>query len=83
MRRYLCDKHTPDNDIVFPIISRLMQSNAEIVIVPMQDYLKKGNAARMNTPSTIGDNWTWRLTQGELSQKLCDDILSVTKPYGR
>ena len=83
VRRYLCDKHTPDNDIVFPIISRLMQSNAEIVIVPMQDYLKKGNAARMNTPSTIGDNWTWRLTQGELSQKLCDDILSVTKPYGR
>ncbi len=83
VRRYLCDKYTPDSEIAFPIISRIMQSNAEIVIVPMQDYLKMGHNARMNTPSTIGNNWIWRFGKEELTEELRNEILSVTKPYGR
>ena len=83
VRQYLCDKYTPDSEIALPIISRVMQSDAGIVIIPLQDYLKKGTQARMNVPSTIGTNWTWRILPEEISQNLCDTILALTKPYGR
>ena len=29
----------------------------------MQDYLELGEEARVNTPSTLGGNWEWRLPQ--------------------
>ena len=36
-------------------------SVANVVIFQMQDILGLGNEARMNQPSTLGDNWQWRL----------------------
>lgn len=43
------------------LIRSVMQSRAETVIIPMQDYLHIGEEGRINTPSTLGDNWRWRL----------------------
>jgi len=37
-------------------------------VVPVQDVLALGSAARMNTPGEVGaQNWTWRLSPGALS----------------
>lgn len=44
------------------IIRRLYASEADTVILPMQDCLALGTEARMNTPGTADGNWRWRLT---------------------
>ncbi|AMC92723.1 hypothetical protein AOC36_01585 [Erysipelothrix larvae] len=36
--------------------------NADYAILPMQDILRLGNAARMNAPGTVGSpNWEWKV----------------------
>ena len=60
-----------------------MRSNSKICIIPMQDYLGYDNASRINKPSTVGNNWKWRLTREELTEELQQEILSLTKRYGR
>lgn len=42
------------------MMSTVLNSRAELVILPLQDLLALGSDARMNTPGTEGDNWVWR-----------------------
>ena len=56
---------------------------AGVCVVPLQDYLCLGNEARMNTPSTLGDNWKWRLTRGQLTDEIIHRINAMTRLYGR
>ena len=58
-------------------------SVSELAIIPMQDFLGLGSSARMNTPSTLGGNWTWRIASEKLSQNLAIKIRQITKLYGR
>lgn len=41
------------------------------------------NKCRMNTPSTVGTNWKWRIRKNQLSVKLQKEIYTVTLRYGR
>lgn len=82
-REYLCDFYTPDGEMNFPFISLLMRSASSLCIIPMQDYLCLGEEARINTPSTMGTNWQWRLEKGQLSSSLARKIREVTKRYSR
>jgi 4-alpha-glucanotransferase len=66
-----------------PFVALAMQSIARMCIIPMQDYLGLGSEARMNTPSTIGSNWRWRMTEDQFTEDLCRDILAQTRRYGR
>lgn len=83
VRDYICDKYTPTDELNMPLISLLMMSNAKICIIPIQDYLGYDDKARINTPSTLGTNWRWRLEKGALTKSLEKEIFSVTKRYGR
>ncbi len=65
------------------VIRGALSSVAALAVIPMQDYLLLGREARMNTPSTIGGNWAWRLKPGALSPGLAGEIHSLTKLYGR
>ena len=47
------------------------------------DILEKNNFARMNYPSTMGENWKWRVTDEELSDELKNKIRTLTRTYGR
>lgn len=58
-------------------------STAQIAIAPLQDFLGLGNEARMNYPSTIGNNWKWRASKDALTKKLHKRIYELTKLYGR
>ena len=82
-RDYLCDFYTPDEEMDKPFVALAMQSIARMCIIPMQDYLGLGTEARMNTPSTIGCNWRWRMTEDQFTEDLCRDILAQTRRYGR
>ena len=82
-RDYLCDFYTPDEEMDQPFVALAMQSIARMCIIPMQDYLGLGTEARMNTPSTIGCNWRWRMTEDQFTEDLCREILTQTRRYGR
>lgn len=82
-RNYLCDRYTPEKLLYQSFISLVMRSNAKTCIIPIQDYLGYDNSCRMNKPSTLGINWRWRLKKGELGKALKEEILAMTKRYGR
>lgn len=83
VRNYLCDLYTPDKLIYMPLISRIMASNATMCIVPLQDYMGADDSARINTPGTLGNNWSWRITKDMLTDELANNILKITKLYSR
>lgn len=65
------------------VIRLAYQSVADTVILQMQDILKKDNDARMNLPSTIGQNWRWRLKRGEFGEKEIKFLGKMADIYDR
>jgi 4-alpha-glucanotransferase len=49
----------------------------------MQDILRLGDDARMNTPATAAGNWAWRLEDHHLDDALADGLRNLTSAYGR
>jgi 4-alpha-glucanotransferase len=49
----------------------------------MQDYLALGSEARINTPSTLGINWKWRMKAGAATPELAARIKKETILFGR
>ena len=37
----------------------------------------------MNTPSTLGENWLWRLLPGELTEDLAQTVRARMARFGR
>ena len=58
-------------------------SVADTVILQAQDILYLGSEARMNCPSTMGENWKWRLKPGQLGQKEKEKLNWLCWLYGR
>lgn len=65
------------------VIRLAYQSVADTVILQMQDILKKDNDARMNLPSTIGQNWRWRLKKEEFGEKQIAFLAKLADIYHR
>ena len=83
VREYINCYEQPVNDCVWALIRTALSSVAELAIIPIQDYLCLGNEARMNAPSTLGDNWKWRLTKNQISETTVYHMREVTRIYGR
>lgn len=58
-------------------------SPANLSIGQIQDFLGLGEESRMNEPSTIGKNWTWRVSSSLLTDELADRIANLTLVYRR
>lgn len=69
--------------LVDEIIRMAHASNANLCIVPLQDYLGLDNSARINKPSTLGDNWKWRAYKKYFTKELSEYIKKYTLLYGR
>ena len=80
---YMNNKYTRDNAIHWDFICLAMRSVADTCIIPVQDYLGLGKEARINVPSTLGTNWTWRMSKKGFSKKMVKKIKMLTKLYGR
>lgn len=83
VRGYLCDYYTPDDKIHLPLIALIMRSSAKICIIPIQDYFGLDNQARMNTPSSVGKNWRWRVKGEDLNEAISQTIKEITARSGR
>lgn len=82
-RDYLDLEGKREEEIHWSFIRAALSSVADTAIIPMQDYLGLGAEARVNTPSTLGNNWQWRLLEGEITGNLTEKIWKMTKWYGR
>jgi 4-alpha-glucanotransferase len=72
-----------DAEIVWAMIREVLASPANTAIVPAQDLLELGPAARMNFPGMAKGNWGWRLQDGVLTENLAQRLRSLTMEYGR
>ncbi len=71
------------SDIVWGMMHLAFMSIAQTVIVTVQDLLKLGSQARMNTPGTLGGNWTWRYWPGALYDGIAGWLGQLTETFGR
>ncbi|MFR8172832.1 MAG: 4-alpha-glucanotransferase [Marvinbryantia sp.] len=76
---YMNNKRTPHEEVRWDFIRLAMLSVADTCIIPIQDYLGFGKEARMNFPSTLGENWKWRLKKGDITKALTKEIYHITK----
>ena len=65
------------------LIRAAQSSVAELCVIPLQDYLGLGNDCRINTPSTVGENWRWRMLSGEITDEIAVKCRKMAKLYGR
>ena len=79
-RRYL---DTDGNNFAWELVRAGWASVAVYALAPMQDLLGLGTEARMNFPSTLGGNWSWRLLPDELSRELQERVRELNYLYRR
>ena len=70
-------------EIPAALIKAAHASPADMSVIPMWDYLELGNEARINTPSTLGENWRWRMSDGLLTKTLAKRMKKLAKTYDR
>ncbi len=58
-------------------------SPADLAVMQMQDLLGLDGRARMNTPSTLGNNWQWRALPGSYGEKLSRRLYREMRVYQR
>ena len=89
---YVCGKPLSEQDARAMVISgelcaqlvrEAFASIASYAVIPLQDVLRLDNGARMNTPSTTGGNWMWRMDENALTDETADTLSFLSKLYGR
>lgn len=78
---HIIGKQTSREEFHWDMIEYALQSKAETVIIPIQDILGLGYEARINTPGTVGNNWVWRLRQGEVNKYHEDRLRNLIEKY--
>lgn len=81
--RYMNNNHTPHHEMPWDFIRLAMSSVADLAVTPIQEFLCLGGEARVNKPSTLGMNWKWRLTPGQITDQVIERMYEMTKLYGR
>jgi len=79
-RRYL---DLDGREVHWQFIRAVLASVADTAIIPAQDLLGLGSAARMNQPGTATGNWRWRLLPGQLTGDIAQRVAMMTATYGR
>ena len=83
--REFCLKYlnTAGKEIHWDFIRAVLASVANTAVVPLQDVLGLGTAARMNLPNSTEGNWAWRVKPGVLTHKVATRLRELTELYGR
>lgn len=78
--RYLgCEPRDPAG----ALLRLAMASVAAWAVIPLQDLLRLGSEARMNTPARTEGNWRWRATEAQLGGDWVAAFLDLAEVYGR
>lgn len=76
-------KLTEEEGYNWGFIRGIWSSVANTSMALMQDFLNLGNEARLNFPSTMGKNWSWRVKENVFTNELANKIYRLTEIYGR
>ena len=82
---------THDNDTtvgwgVKPVeetVVEALNSVSNLAVIPLQDVLKLGSEARMNTPGTIEGNWSWQCKWDNLTDENVNWFRKAIEDSGR
>lgn len=72
-----------DEGFNFAMIKAALMSVADTAIIMMHDLIGLGSEGRINTPSTLGGNWQWRIKGECINDWLAEIVLKETVLYGR
>ena len=75
--KYLNNANTPEAEKYWDYIRLAMMSSANTCIIQAQDLLGLGEEARINIPSTLGNNWKWRIDSTMLTKEAMDKIYDI------
>ena len=74
-----CDEKT----VVQAMVKAVISSVAKYAVIPLADILELDDTARINTPSTLGENWKWRVDGLSLNDENAQKLLKLNQIYGR
>ena len=80
---YMNNASTPDEKKYWDFVRLAMMSSANLCVIPVQDYLGLDAEARINHPSTLGGNWSWRMSGDMLNAEDIKKIYALTKISAR
>mgnify|MGYP001820063246 FL=1 len=72
-----------EESIHLDMIRLAFNSKARLAIVPIQDLLGLGSESRLNIPGTTSNNWSWRVTDKQLSPEFCKSVANLVKETAR
>ncbi len=72
-----------DEDVADLLIRAALASRAQLAVLPLQDLLRMGSEARMNTPGTTEGNWRWRVTWEQIDPARLDWLRERLHETGR
>ncbi|TWR26001.1 malto-oligosyltrehalose synthase [Mucilaginibacter achroorhodeus] len=82
LKRYTGIKPKESN-ITNVLIKEALSSVCDLAIIPIQDWLDLDENARMNTPASQSENWTWQLTKEQLNALPLNRMRKWTMFFGR
>ena len=74
---------TDPDAVLDAMVDTVLRSRAVLAVLPLQDVLRLGSEARMNTPGTDNGNWTWRFDWDALSPELACRLANQIKKVHR
>lgn len=80
---YMKQRGVRSGEVARGLMELAWSSTAALAIVPLQDLLNLGSAARMNIPGHPEGNWRWRCTEEMLSDEPFEWLSNLTKNADR
>jgi 4-alpha-glucanotransferase len=74
---------TDGSDIAWDFARLALASVSDVAIITLQDVMRLGDEARMNTPGITVGNWRWRFMEHQLHGGLAAGLAELTHSYGR
>ena len=65
------------------LLEQLFPSKADVAIAPLQDVLGFGKGSRVNSPSTVSGNWTFRFQTTDFTKNAAKKLRALIKKYQR
>ena len=70
-------------DYVDFFIKLTLNSKSNTAIIPYQDYCHKGKEARVNKPSVLGCNWSYRFQKEDFTKEMAEKIRAFCEESNR
>ena len=80
-KKYL--RANSDDELRQEMMISALSCAANTCILCMQDLIGLDGSARMNIPSTVGNNWKWRASEDQITDKQFEFLGYYSKLYGR